>query len=1013
MRERYRSSPVRVNGGGEYSSSSSPKHGGERRRRLRTRRGLVEGALGLVVCIMLLVGGVVVVRGRRGGGEVRYARQNVVFKKSAYENGNSAAVVPVALTTIAADVATRRRNKRGSSLRSSTSILDNVETMLASGELTLEKRTSYGRDANEDQTVHEEDEEEEDSGWEVNEVEQLMKTYIFRNAKGQPIELNESQKHQLFVKLRESKGTNKKLNDKLEMLMQHQHSSTTNNGDDTNTLNGKHRDARGPEHMIDGYQALVHSTSDSRLAEARASITLPIVRAEASPAWMAILEDTSVHVKHDNHARAGSIKSTVSRDAFLRRTSALALELLAADDTVMWQWAQETVNDRSNLTQDVRMSVERAAQDDDEDEAALSVSHGLTTGSRVGGLEVVRGDRDIDGDESHSQEEQRRQRQRRRRHRRAKWFGSETANDVLYNTLRREHEDDGQHVHLIDELRGAYKNDKAGFYQKISRLGLLDREMFGTPDYFVKKWQKYISLTPSFDDRIFHGRGIVICGGGLGYIGSLWLSIKMLREQGSLLPIEVFGFGGEQPTPLLRKLFEEQNASFVSMDEIIPGGSTLFKGYVVKIFAILFSSFAEVLSLDSDNMPLVNVDTFFRDASGIGKTSQASEDRYRPARDGALFWPDFWSASVDSDLLLTLGIDPSANEWMGTHDSGQMLIQKRKGWDALMLAAFMSLHADAMYPMLTRNGVGIGDKEVLPICFAALQIPAFKVRRSILPIGFVTTDDMSAGDDTVNAPKMIDCDSDGAGDLVPCKDLIHLRQVESAESRIQDADSDSSEGPTVRKMKRERRNSIFHGTTMAQFSPDERQGIALLHKNCDKWLVRDAIDPDFLNEISWTHFKRFNETSTTMELSDSGGARGSPVTRQRFVDVDAIQPRPPRIQGPGSICEIDVFDSDAQPLRTAIPNVETIERRARLILHEFASSEAFRQYERWRTLRFNEAMETNDATSGDGVASRSMMKDADGAWYKYNQRDDQVEDALDFLENLRIRAAKRADGEGN
>ena len=706
MRGRYRSSPVRLlNGGGEDDS----KYGGDRenRRRARRRRSVIQVTLTLLLCLMVLIGCAMLLRGREeeggggggGGGGVRYARRQSVF---AFGNAKAdSAVVTAAVTAITTNADARKRTRGLPS-----TILDDVETMLVSGELTLKKVTDSNHDG-----VYDDDNDdgtgEEDSDWEEKDVDELMKTYTFHDSKGNPLNLDEVQKKKLFGKLRESKVTKRKLSTKLATFV------NTDVGGDTNLLGGGERHAANEEtHVADNYQMRVHSKSDVQLADARASIVLPIKRTEASLAWTAILEDTSVHITNE-HAKDGSLRSTASRDAYLHWTSALVLELLAADDAVMLEWAQEKVDEHSHSPHDVRMDIVHASEEED----ASAASHGLGVGSRIGGLEVIQGE-DGSNDESGDAVESRRHPGQASAGR----FGGDTAYDVLHETMRREQANDGTIMQLADKIREASKSDMAGFYHTISSLGTLNHDLFGTPEYFATKWQRYISLTPSFDDRIFRGRGIVICGGGLRYIGSLWLTIKMLREQGSVLPIEIFGFGGEQPTPLLRKLFEDQNASFVSMDEIIPGGSTLFKGYELKIFAIVFSSFAEVLSLDSDNMPLVNVDELFLD-----QASGEAVDRYQPDRDGALFWPDFWSASVDSDLLLALGIDPVVNAWMGTHDSGQMLIQKRRGWDALMLATFMSLHADTIYPMLTRNGVGIGDKEVLPICFAALRIPAFKV----------------------------------------------------------------------------------------------------------------------------------------------------------------------------------------------------------------------------------------------------------------------------------------------
>ena len=963
MRGRYRSPPLRLNGGQEEEEDyySSSKYGHNKRRR-RMKRLITQAIFTLLVMFVLLVGCALLLRGAEGGGGggVRYARRSAVFKHG-HGKADSSTITHEDVTSRMIKAGERKRT-RGSPLRISSTPHDDVETMLVNGDLTLKKRkASIGGGY---RVSHSKAQKDVD----------VMEAYTFQDSKGNLVDLDEAQIQQLFAKFKDSKFAKRTLGNKPATFV-----NSDQGGGDTHMLDGRERRAamnkkNEDTHVTGGYKMRIDSMSNSRVAGARASVELPIQRTDTSLAWTAILEDTSVHV---THTKDGSLRSMASRDAYLRRTSALALELLAADDAVMVEWAQEKVDERSRRPHDDGVKMESVHLSEEEEEDASPASHGLSTGSGIGGQEVIHGEDTNEGendalnrDSSHesAKQEQHQQESTGR-------VRSESENDILYETMKSEHADRVTHLSYI------------------------------TPEYFARKWQKYISMTPSFDDRIFRGRGIVICGGGLRYIGSLWLTIKMLREQGSVLPIEIFGFGGEQPTPLLRKLFEDQNASFVSMDEIIPGGSTLFKGYVLKIFAILFSSFAEVLSLDSDNMPLVNVDTFFLDQAS-GDAAQETVDRYQPDRDGALFWPDFWSASVDSDLLLTLGIDPVVNEWMGTHDSGQMLVQKRKGWDALMLATFMSLHADTMYPMLTRNGVGIGDKEVLPLCFMALQIPAFKVRRSILPVGFVSHEQGEGDDPTKSTRKrMIDCGEDGGVGSVAsaaCNDLAHLRGIVSSESRIQD--NDMGYASTAQKMSREVQVT-FHGTTMGQYSPDETQGIALMHKNCAKWLAHDAIDPEFVNTITWTHYKPFNITlSETKTVDSMSSARGT-STRFKFVDVDAIQPRPPRFSGPGAICEIDVYDSDPQPLWTSIPNIETVERRARLLLHEFALSDAFMQYERWRTLRFQDAMERSDGFTTDDDAFQSNKMDA------AEQMNDRFMDALAVLQDLRARASMKAAGD--
>jgi hypothetical protein len=44
----------------------------------------------------------------------------------------------------------------------------------------------------------------------------------------------------------------------------------------------------------------------------------------------------------------------------------------------------------------------------------------------------------------------------------------------------------------------------------------------------------------------FHGRGIVICGGGLRYFPCAWVCIKMLRHVGCQLPVQFWYQGSEE-----------------------------------------------------------------------------------------------------------------------------------------------------------------------------------------------------------------------------------------------------------------------------------------------------------------------------------------------------------------------------------------------------------------------------------------------------------------------------------
>lgn len=77
---------------------------------------------------------------------------------------------------------------------------------------------------------------------------------------------------------------------------------------------------------------------------------------------------------------------------------------------------------------------------------------------------------------------------------------------------------------------------------------------------------------------------------------------------------------------------------------------------------------------------------------------------------------------------------------------------------------------------LTRNGIGIGDKEVLALCYRALRIPYFKVPRPITPVGFV-----SVKPNEKNEPREEDCER--ASDPRACRQLAQARQVRGLPAR--------------------------------------------------------------------------------------------------------------------------------------------------------------------------------------------------------------------------------------
>lgn len=137
------------------------------------------------------------------------------------------------------------------------------------------------------------------------------------------------------------------------------------------------------------------------------------------------------------------------------------------------------------------------------------------------------------------------------------------------------------------------------------------------------------------------------------------------------------------------------------------------KNYQIKSDAIVASSFAEVLYLDSDNMPaayLGNHDGTF-DPEMIDKERLIWE---APAykRLGAMFWPDYWKTGPMNPIWSIIGTQ-CRDEF--EQESGQIVIDKRVHMDALLLVNWMLDDWRFWFKMSD------GDKDLFRFAFLALR----------------------------------------------------------------------------------------------------------------------------------------------------------------------------------------------------------------------------------------------------------------------------------------------------
>jgi alpha 1,2-mannosyltransferase len=204
------------------------------------------------------------------------------------------------------------------------------------------------------------------------------------------------------------------------------------------------------------------------------------------------------------------------------------------------------------------------------------------------------------------------------------------------------------------------------------------------------------------------GRGIVVVGGGAKYTAPAFGCVAFVRRTGCTLPIEVWVPPHEPIPPAVAAYFTAfGNVTLHSLGDAFPliaHDNMLEQKYLAKQLAMLASGFQEVLFLDADNLPL-------RDPSFLFE-----EPLYTDT--GLLMWPDFWGCETKAGVWEALNI-PAHMRPKGSHESGQVVLDKQRAWQPLLLAIYLNMRGDVFYPLL--SDIGQGDKETLPLAWLGLR----------------------------------------------------------------------------------------------------------------------------------------------------------------------------------------------------------------------------------------------------------------------------------------------------
>jgi ADP-heptose:LPS heptosyltransferase len=210
------------------------------------------------------------------------------------------------------------------------------------------------------------------------------------------------------------------------------------------------------------------------------------------------------------------------------------------------------------------------------------------------------------------------------------------------------------------------------------------------------------------------GRGIVICGGGVRYFTCAWVCINMLRQLGCKLPVEVWHLGRSEMSKAMTRLLEPLSATTVDAFKVRKRNPVrILEGWELKAYSILHSRFHDVMLLDADIVPVIDPEFLF------------DSDEFKET--GAMFWPDY-NKTTENDaakMWHSCGLSrPDEQEF----ETGQMLVDKRRCWQALNLTMWFNEHSDFYYRHI------YGDKETFHLAFQKAAKSYHLIQHPIVPL---------------------------------------------------------------------------------------------------------------------------------------------------------------------------------------------------------------------------------------------------------------------------------------
>lgn len=239
--------------------------------------------------------------------------------------------------------------------------------------------------------------------------------------------------------------------------------------------------------------------------------------------------------------------------------------------------------------------------------------------------------------------------------------------------------------------------------------------LYSCANHFFSSIPSYTSQNTYDSDKT--NKGVIICAGDSHFFSAI-LCVENLLKYNKNIQIEWYYCGSEllsfQKSFILNKY--ANNIRLIDCMTILPSWFPHkievknIKGYMIKPFAIMMSQFREILLLDADITPLMNVEELFDNPDYI---------KY-----GNVFWADmtFSTPEVNKRMLPFgtniyeyFGIKSPYDYGYELSESGQILINREKCWYQICMSYYLNYCSDVYYKLF------FGDKDLYFLAFTFIE----------------------------------------------------------------------------------------------------------------------------------------------------------------------------------------------------------------------------------------------------------------------------------------------------